>query len=64
MCVPLTTERTLMAPNPHGNANPARAPLFTIPDVAKILKVSEKQVRRYIADPDPASAFPPANLAG
>ena len=27
--------------------------MFTIPDVGGILKVSDKQVRRYIADPDP-----------
>ena len=29
-----------------------REPLLTIPDVAAILKVSEKQVRRYIDDRD------------
>ena len=58
MCVTLTTGRPLMAPNHHRNANPARAPLFTIPDVAEILKVSEKQVRRYIADPDPRKRLP------
>jgi len=42
-----------MAHNHHGNANLEREPLLAIPDVAEILKVSEKQVRRYIADPDP-----------
>ena len=30
-----------------------REPLLGIPDVAEILNVSEKQVRRYIADRDP-----------
>jgi hypothetical protein len=29
-----------------------REPLLGIPDVARILHVSPKQVRRYIADPD------------
>ena len=35
-----------------------REPLLAIPDVAEILKVSEKQVRRYIADPDPRKRLP------
>ena len=35
-----------------------REPLLDIPDVAAILKVSEKQVRRYIADPDPRKRLP------
>ena len=30
-----------------------REPLLGIRDVAEILKVSGKQVRRYIAEPDP-----------
>ena len=30
-----------------------REPLLGIPDVAEILNVSVKQVRRYITDPDP-----------
>jgi excisionase family DNA binding protein len=30
-----------------------REPLLGIADVAEILKVSVKQVRRYITDPDP-----------
>jgi excisionase family DNA binding protein len=47
-----------MAPNHHRVANPARAPLLAIPDVAEILKVSEKQVRRYIADRDPRQRLP------
>jgi excisionase family DNA binding protein len=34
-------------------ATKKREPLLGIPDVAEILKVSVKQVRRYIADPDP-----------
>jgi excisionase family DNA binding protein len=38
--------------------HPERAPLLTIPDVAAILKVSEKQVRRYIGDRDPRKRLP------
>jgi Helix-turn-helix domain len=32
---------------------PLPLPLLTLPEAAEILKVSVKQVRRYIADPDP-----------
>jgi hypothetical protein len=45
---------------PHSSGSRSRAasankrePLLGIQDVAEILKVSDKQVRRYIADPDP-----------
>ena len=50
------------APKPHrypGSGNmtrPAakkREPLLEVRDAGEILKVSDKQVRRYIADPDP-----------
>jgi excisionase family DNA binding protein len=40
-------------PNPK-----TREPLLTIPDVAEILQVSPKQVRRYIGDRDPRKRLP------
>ena len=33
-------------------------PLLRIPDVAEILNVSDKQVRRYITNPDPRKRLP------
>ena len=40
-------------PNPK-----KREPLFDIPDVSEILKVSEKTVRRYIGHRDPRKRLP------
>jgi hypothetical protein len=39
-----------------------REPLLDIPDVAIILKVSEKQVRRYIGNPDPRKRLPSVKM--
>jgi Fic family protein len=43
-------------------AKPEREPLLDIHDVAVILKVSEKQVRRYIAHPDPRKRLPSVTI--
>jgi excisionase family DNA binding protein len=39
-------------------ATTKREPLFDIPDVSEILKVSQKTVRRYIAERDPRKRLP------
>jgi hypothetical protein len=44
--------------NPERPAAEKREPLLGIPDAAKILNVSEKQVRRYTNDPDPRKRLP------
>lgn len=44
--------------NPERPVAEKREPLLGIPDAAKILNVSEKQVRRYINDPDPRKRLP------
>jgi excisionase family DNA binding protein len=44
-------------PNPK-----KREPLFDIPDVAAILKVSDKTVRRYIGERDPRKRLPSVKM--
>jgi excisionase family DNA binding protein len=39
-----------------------RQPLLGIPDIAEILRVSDKQVRRYIAEPDPRKRLRSAKI--
>ena len=51
-----------MAQNQRSNAKPEREPLLDIPDVAEILKVSEKTVRRYIAERDPRKRLPSVKM--
>jgi excisionase family DNA binding protein len=41
---------------------PEREPLLDIPDVAEILKVSQKTVRRYIGHRDPRKRLPSAKF--
>jgi hypothetical protein len=51
-----------MAQNQHSNAKPERESLLDIPNVAEILKVSEKTVRRYIGHRDPRKRLPAIEL--
>jgi hypothetical protein len=55
---PPTIKQLVERPQPIDKAmthavSKKREPLLTLKEVAEILKVSVKQVRRYIADPDP-----------